>query len=191
MWLYVSRGLFVQKAKAGEVGSSTMPHKVNPIHFENAEGNLQLSNAQLAFLGDKLQKSRMQRDLSDSTVSRNVGAALAHHVLAYEEVQVGLSRVALSEEACRKALEATPELLAEPIQTILRLHVDDDPYKRLLELTRGRAIGPAEMRAFVDGLDVEHGVKEQLRALEVTSYLGDAGKIARKVLAMAEEAFGS
>ncbi|MBK8217745.1 MAG: adenylosuccinate lyase [Myxococcales bacterium] len=191
MWLYVSRGLFVQKAKAGEVGSSTMPHKVNPIHFENAEGNLQLSNAQLAFLADKLQKSRMQRDLSDSTVSRNVGAALAHHVLAYEEVQVGLSRVALSEEACRKALEATPELLAEPIQTILRLHVDDDPYKRLLELTRGRAIGPAEMKAFVDGLDVEHGVKEQLRALEVTSYLGDAGKIARKVLAMAEEAFGS
>jgi len=191
MWLYVSRGLFVQKAKAGEVGSSTMPHKVNPINFENAEGNLQLSNAALAFLADKLCRSRMQRDLSDSTVSRNVGVALSHHVLAFEEVMFGLGRVSLSVETCDRTLRGQPELLAEPIQTILRLHVDDDPYKRLLELTRGRALGAGEIEAFVEGLDVTDDVKTTLRALDVTRYIGDAAMIAEDILARAEETFGS
>lgn len=191
VWLYVSRGLFVQKAKAGEVGSSTMPHKVNPINFENAEGNLLLSNALLGFMSDKLCRSRMQRDLSDSTVSRNVGVALSHHVLALEEVLVGLDRVALAEETCRRTLVAQPELLAEPIQTILRMHVDDDPYTRLLQLTRGRALGMDEIAAFVETLDVPEAVKAKLRALEVTTYVGDAPRIARDVLARAEEAFGA
>ncbi len=191
MWLYVSRGLFVQKAKAGEVGSSTMPHKVNPINFENAEGNLQLSNAALGFLADKLCRSRMQRDLSDSTVSRNVGTALGHHVLAFEEVLFGLGRVSLSHETCDRTLRGQPELLAEPIQTILRLHVDDDPYKRLLELTRGRALGKGEIEAFVDALDVSDEVKTKLRALDVTTYVGDAALIAGDILLRAEEAFGS
>ena len=191
VWLYVSRGLFAQKAKAGEVGSSTMPHKVNPINFENAEGNLQISNAALAFLSDKLCRSRMQRDLSDSTVSRNVGVALSHHVLALEEVLVGLDRVAVAEDTCRKVLVAQPELLAEPIQTILRLHVNDDPYTRLLELTRGRALGHDEIAAFVEALEVPEEVKAKLRALEVTAYVGDAERIAHDVLARAEEAFGA
>jgi len=191
VWLYISRGLFVQKAKAGEVGSSTMPHKVNPINFENAEGNLSLSNALLAFMSDKLCRSRMQRDLSDSTVSRNVGVALSHHVLALEEVLVGLGRVALAEETCRKTLLGQPELLAEPIQTILRMHVDDDPYTRLLALTRGRAMTHEDIAAFVEALDVPEDVKTKLRALEVTTYVGDAARIAQDILSRAEEAFGS
>lgn len=191
MWLYISRGFVVQKAKAGEVGSSTMPHKVNPIHFENAEGNLQLSSSALVFLSEKLCRSRMQRDLSDSTVSRNVGVALGHHVLAFEEVMAGWERIALDREACARALDATPELLAEPIQTILRLHVDDDPYTRLLELTRGRALGKEDVRAFVDGLDVAESVKQRLRELDVRTYLGDAERIALDIAARAEEAFGS
>ncbi len=190
VWLYVSRGWFAQKTRAGEVGSSTMPHKVNPIHFENAEGNLLLSNSLLAFLSDKLCRSRMQRDLSDSTVIRNVGVALAHQVLALEEVTAGLDRVALDAGACLAALDATPELLAEPIQTILRLHTDDDPYTQLLKLTRGHALTRAELATFIEGLAVDAPVKAALRALEVRAYVGDAEAIALEIATLADEAFG-
>ncbi|HQY63728.1 MAG TPA: adenylosuccinate lyase [Polyangiaceae bacterium] len=189
-WQYVSRGWLAQRAQPGEVGSSTMPHKVNPIHFENAEGNLLLSNSALAFLADKLCRSRMQRDLSDSTVLRNVGVALAHHVLALEEVLVGLGRVAVDPAACLAAIAAVPELLAEPIQTILRLHTDGDPYQTLKDLTRGRALTRAALEAFVATLDVGAHVKEQLLGLEVTAYLGDAEATARAIADLADEALG-
>lgn len=189
-WQYVSRGWFAQKAQQGEVGSSTMPHKVNPIHFENAEGNLLLSNSALGFLSDKLCRSRMQRDLSDSTVLRNVGVALAHHVLAVEEALVGLGRVAVDPAACLEAIAAVPELLAEPIQTILRLHSDGDPYHALKELTRGRSFSRDALEAFVATLEVPAEVKRQLLALEVTTYLGDAEATARAIADLADEALG-
>ncbi len=187
-WLYVSFGFFVQRARAGEVGSSTMPHKVNPINFETAEGNLQLSSALLAFLSDKLPRSRMQRDLSDSTVARNVGVAMAHHTLALEEILVGLGRVRVDRDACLRELEETPELLAEPIQTILRPVLDEDPYALLLERTRGRQASRDDLVALVEGLTVPEEIKARVRALTVPGYTGDATLIADEISRLAEEA---
>jgi adenylosuccinate lyase len=186
VWMYISRKWFTQRAQKGEVGSSTMPHKINPIHFENAEGNLQIANAQLAFLSDKLCRSRMQRDLSDSTVARTIGVAFAHQVLAIHEVTAGWDRIGLNDAACLAELDSSLELLAEPIQTILRLHTSEDSYAQLLELTRGHALTAEGLAQFVDKLNVDESVKEQLRALRARSYVGDAAATALRIAARAE-----
>lgn len=181
-WAYISRDLYREQTTAGEVGSSTMPHKVNPINFENSEGNLLLSNSLLTMLSDKLCRSRMQRDLSDSTVERNIGVALAHAHLALTETLRGLKKVRLNERACRAELERSPELLAEPIQTILRPVLQDDPYTLLKNLTRGKAITAEDIARFLDELDVDTAVKDRLRGLTVSAYTGAAVKICERVL---------
>jgi len=186
-WLYISYGYLREPPRAGEVGSSTMPHKVNPIRFENSEGNLGLSNALLVELSNKLCRSRMQRDLSDSTVVRNVGVALAHAWLAMIETLAGLERVALDEARCLAELEASPELLAEPIQTLLRVAGHPDPYEALKRLTRGKAITRAELERFVDELEVDASTKARLRALKVAEYYGAAPAICDEVIRLARE----
>lgn len=187
LWAYISRDLLHEQTQAGEVGSSTMPHKVNPINFENSEGNLLLSNALLTMLSEKLCRSRMQRDLSDSTVERNIGAALAHAYLAQTETLRGLQKVQLDEAACRRELEASPELLAEPIQTILRTAGFDDPYTLLKQATRGKTITYAALRELIAGLEVDDAIRQPLQNLQVTSYIGDAVRICERVLADAEQ----
>lgn len=181
-WAYISRDLYREQTKTGEVGSSTMPHKVNPINFENSEGNLMLSNSLLTVLTDKLCRSRMQRDLSDSTVERNIGVALAHAHLALTETLRGLKKVRLNEATCRAELEHSPELLAEPIQTILRPVMHEDPYTLLKQLTRGKAITQEEIDRFIDELAIDKNVKARLQELCVTAYVGDAVKICKRVL---------
>jgi adenylosuccinate lyase len=190
-WLYISHGYLVQRTRAGEVGSSTMPHKVNPIHFENSEGNLQLSSSTLVFLSEKLCRSRMQRDLSDSTVARNLGVALGHHHLAVLETLRGLDLVDLDAARCLAELRAAPELLAEPIQTILRLVSTDDPYTTLKALTRGRAVTAEDLAAFIDGLSVPDQIKNQLRSLRPEAYVGDAAGVCDEILARHAAAVGA
>ena len=177
LWAYISRGWFRLKPQQGEVSSSTMPHKVSPINFENSEGNLILSNALLSTLADELTQSRMQRDLSDSTMTRNVGVALAHAHLAVMETLRGLEKLALDETAILRDLEDTPEVLAEAYQTILRTTNVEDPYELLKEQTRGRKVSLEDLHRFVDGLDVSASVKVRLKALRVRDYVGDATKI--------------
>ncbi len=189
-WAYISRDLYQEQTTAGEVGSSTMPHKVNPINFENSEGNLMLSNSLLTMLSDKLCRSRMQRDLSDSTVERNMGVALAHAHLAVTETLRGLKKVRLNETRCRAELEQSPELLAEPIQTILRPVIQEDPYTLLKQLTRGKAITQEEIDRFIDELDIDKNVKVRLKGLQVTAYIGDAVKICERVLTEAQQVLG-
>lgn len=181
MWRYISAGLVAQKAVAGEVGSSTMPQKVNPIHFENAEGNLGLANALLGFFSAKLPVSRLQRDLSDSTVERNFGVALGHGLAAYRSVLTGLSRSAVDEAAARAELELHPEVLAEGIQTILRREGETGPYELLSKFTRGRAVTAAGLREFIDGLKLKPAVKEELRRLSPLNYTGLSVKLAGTV----------
>jgi adenylosuccinate lyase len=178
MWRYISAELVVQRAVAGEIGSSTMPQKVNPIHFENAEGNLGLANAMLAFFSSKLPVSRLQRDLSDSTVERNFGAAFGHALVAYRAVLDGLSRVSVSEAAARAELERHPEVIAEGIQTVLRREKAAEPYEQLCRLTRGRSVTLQDLRDFVDGLALGPAVKAELKALSPLSYTGLASKLA-------------
>jgi adenylosuccinate lyase len=178
-WRYISDGYLVQAAQQHEVGSSTMPHKVNPIDFENGEGNLGLANALLEFFSRKLPVSRLQRDLSDSTVLRNLGVAYGHSLLAYQRIQRGLSRVAVDHEQTLAALQAHPEVLAEPIQTILRRAGYAEPYELLKGLTRGRHLSLDDLRAFVETLAVEEDIKAELRALAPERYLGLAAKLAR------------
>ena len=191
VWLYLSLGLFREEAAAGEVGSSTMPHKVNPIRFENSEGNLSLSNALLVELSNKLCRSRMQRDLSDSTVERNVGVALAHAYLATAETLAGLDRLAVDEARCRAELEASLELLAEPMQTVLRAAgFAGDPYELLKGATRGKPVTRASLEALVDSLDVDASVKTRLRALRVSEYLGASQRICEEVVAEARRELG-
>jgi len=189
-WSYISYDLFHEEVKAGEVGSSTMPHKVNPINFENSEGNLMLSNSLLTLLSDKLCRSRMQRDLSDSTVERNIGVALAYAYLALTETMKGLQKVRINEAKCRQDLENSPELLAEPIQTILKTAGVEDPYTLLKRVTRGKAITRDELFQFIDELEVDKNIKHKLKALQVTSYLGDAVRICERVLDAAKKEFG-
>jgi adenylosuccinate lyase len=184
-WLYLCLALLRAPARAGEVGSSTMPHKVNPIRFENSEGNLSLSNALLGELSNKLCCSRMQRDLSDSTVERNIGVALAHAHLAAEETLEGLLRVDLDADECRRQLEASPELLAEPIQTVLRAAGVEDAYDLLKELTRGKTVDAEALRVFVDRLAVGEDVKARLRSLDVTGYVGAATQVCELSIAEA------
>ncbi|MFB6302506.1 MAG: adenylosuccinate lyase [Haloferacaceae archaeon] len=182
VWEYVSRRYLGQHAAEGETGSSTMPHKVNPIDFENAEGNLSRANADLTFLGDYVTTSRLQRDLSDSTVKRNVGAAFAHCLLGYRKTDAGLETVVPNEQVMREDLEANPAVLAEAIQTALRRAGDSDAYERLKDLTRGREdLTVEEFHAFVADLDDEGdlppGVAERLRALSPADYTGLASAL--------------
>lgn len=177
MWQYISRGDIVQKAMASEVGSSTMPHKVNPIRFENSEGNIAIANALLPALASKLTQSRMQRDLSGSTVQRNVGVALAHSYLAIQQTLQGLSRIDLDRDAAQRSVQAHPEVLAEAIQTILRAEGVNNPYDLLKTLTRGEALSLEDLHTWIDDLDVKDALKVRLRDLTPTAYVGLAEAI--------------
>lgn len=181
IWSYISIGYFKQRLKAGEVGSSTMPHKVNPIDFENAEGNLGIATALLAHLAQKLPVSRWQRDLTDSTVLRNVGVALGYSLLALDSALRGLGKLEVNAERLAEDLDANWEVLAEPIQTVMRRHGIEKPYEKLKELTRGRSIGPTELAAFIDGLELPDEAKQQLRAMTPATYIGRAAELARSV----------
>lgn len=178
MWHYISAGLVKQQTVKGEVGSSTMPQKVNPIDFENAEGNLQLSGALLDFLANKLPMSRLQRDLSDSTVLRNIPVALGHALVAYESLLKGLSKVAFDKDVAYEELLQHPEVLAEAIQTILRAYGCENAYELLRDFTRGRRLTVSALTDFIDGLNVPAPVKMQLHMLEAEKYLGLAPKLA-------------
>ncbi len=180
MWRYISSGLVVQKAVAGEIGSSTMPQKVNPIHFENAEGNLGLANAMLAFFSAKLPVSRLQRDLSDSTVERNFGAAFGHSLAAYRSMLTGLSRISVNAAAAAAELERHPEVVAEGIQTILRRERATGAYELLSKFTRGRVITSAQLAEFIDGLGLKPAVKAELKKLSPLTYTGLAAKLAKE-----------
>ncbi|MEJ2514385.1 MAG: adenylosuccinate lyase [Gammaproteobacteria bacterium] len=179
VWGYVSLGYFRQKVVAGEVGSSTMPHKVNPIDFENAEGNLGVANALLAHFAAKLPVSRWQRDLTDSTVLRNLGVALAHSSIAYAAVLKGLDRLAPDPETMARDLDANWEVLGEAIQTVMRRYGLPNPYEKLKELTRGRRVGPEEMAAFIEELPLPDDARKRLLALTPAGYTGLAEKLAR------------
>jgi adenylosuccinate lyase len=181
IWGYVSLGYFRQRTVAGEIGSSTMPHKVNPIDFENAEGNLGLANALLTFMSQKLPISRFQRDLTDSTVLRNMGVALGHAVLAYDSLTRGLDKLEVNRAALDADLDAAWEVLAEPIQTVMRRHRLPDAYEQLKALTRGRAITREAIRGFVESLDIPADDKARLLALTPATYTGLAARLARDV----------
>ncbi|MFO7841957.1 MAG: adenylosuccinate lyase [Fidelibacterota bacterium] len=182
MWSYLMLGYITQIPAGGEVGSSTMPHKVNPINFENSEGNIGISNALLKHIGEKLMLSRLQRDLSDSTVERNFGVALGHAYLAAEESMRGLEKITVNSGYCEKELNAYPELLAEPIQTILRRENFEKPYEMLKNLTRTRKLSIAELNKFINALKVSDEVRKELAELRAYKYTGLAEKICEEVL---------
>jgi adenylosuccinate lyase len=181
LWGYVSLGYFRQKAKKGEVGSSTMPHKVNPIDFENSEGNLGVANALLRHFSEKLPVSRWQRDLSDSTVLRNVGVALGHSLLAYESCLKGLGKLEADPKKMREDLDASWEVLAEAVQTVMRRHGIRDAYERLKEATRGKAIDRQALHALIRGLEIPEKEKKRLLELTPATYTGKAAELARKI----------
>ena len=181
VWSYVSLGYFKQRWKEGEIGSSTMPHKVNPIDFENAEGNFGLANALLAHLSQKLPISRWQRDLTDSTVLRNMGVALGYAVLGYDSLSRGLDKLEINREALAADLDAAWEVLAEPIQTVMRRYGLPNPYERLKELTRGKAITREAIAAFIDTLELPDAERVRLKALTPGSYIGAAAALARRI----------
>jgi adenylosuccinate lyase len=176
-WLYVSDRYLGQEAVEGETGSSTMPHKVNPIDFENSEGNLSKANSDLVFLGDYVTTSRLQRDLSDSTVKRNVGAAFAHCLIGYEKLRNGLEKVAPNEQVMREELAATPEVIGEAVQTILRREGHTDAYERVKALTRGREVTVEDFHDLFADLDVPAGVRSELQALTPEGYTGVASDL--------------
>jgi adenylosuccinate lyase len=180
VWGYISQGYFSQKTIAGEVGSSTMPHKVNPIDFENSEGNLGVANALFAHLAEKLPISRWQRDLSDSTVLRNLGVGIAHTIIALQASLKGLSKLQLNPAAIEADLNDNWEVLAEPIQTVMRRYGVEKPYEKLKELTRGRRIGAEDMQNFVNGLDIPEQAKQRLLALTPRGYTGYAETLAKR-----------
>jgi len=177
-WLYVSRGYLRESAVDGETGSSTMPHKVNPIDFENSEGNLAVASAQLDLLADRLPTSRLQRDLTDSTVKRTIGVALGHAYLGYRKAHGGLAGVTPDPEAMRAAIRATPEVLTEAVQTVLRREGHADAYERVKAFSRGRRLDLDELRAAIRELDVDPGVREELLALTPEGYTGLAAAMA-------------
>jgi adenylosuccinate lyase len=181
VWGYISLGYFKQRTKAGEIGSSTMPHKVNPIDFENAEGNLGLANAVLTHLSQKLPISRWQRDLTDSTVLRNMGVALGYAVLAYDSLARGLGKLEVNPQALGDDLEASWEVLAEPIQTVMRRYALPNPYERLKELTRGKAITRESIRAFIQTLELPEAEKQRLLAMTPGNYVGTAESLAKRI----------
>ncbi|MBU4518245.1 MAG: adenylosuccinate lyase [Gammaproteobacteria bacterium] len=181
IWGYVSVGYFKQRLKAGEIGSSTMPHKVNPIDFENAEGNLGLANALLKHLSEKLPISRWQRDLTDSTVLRNMGVALGYAVLAYHSMGVGLGKLELNEETLAADLDASWEVLAEPIQTVMRRFGVAGAYEKLKEVTRGKTVTAEALHALIRSLDIPQAEKDRLLAMTPGSYVGKATELAQRV----------
>ena len=182
VWGYISLGYFKQKVKAGEVGSSTMPHKVNPIDFENSEGNLGMANAVLVFLSEKLPVSRWQRDLTDSTVLRNMGVGIGYAVLGLAAHLRGLNKLEANPAALAADLNATWELLAEPIQTVMRRYGVANPYEKLKDLTRGKGgITPEVLASFIRDLDIPDGAKQQLLDLTPASYVGKAENLAKRI----------
>jgi adenylosuccinate lyase len=181
IWGYVSLGYFKQRLKAGEIGSSTMPHKVNPIDFENAEGNLGLANAVLKHLSEKLPISRWQRDLTDSTVLRNMGVALGYTVLAYASLMTGLKKLELNEEALAQDLDAAWEVLAEPIQTVMRRYGVQGAYEKLKEVTRGKTVSAEDLHGLIRQLDIPQAEKERLLDMTPASYIGKAVELAKRV----------
>jgi adenylosuccinate lyase len=181
VWGYISLGYFKQKTVAGEIGSSTMPHKVNPIDFENSEGNLGIANAVLHHLASKLPISRWQRDLTDSTVLRNLGVGLAHGLIAYEASLKGISKLEINEARLAEDLDNAWEVLAEPIQTVMRRYRIEKPYEKLKELTRGKTITRETLMAFIDTLEIPEQEKVRLRALSPASYIGNAAQQAKKI----------
>lgn len=184
MWSYISLGYFKQRLIAGEVGSSTMPHKVNPIDFENAEGNLGLANAMLGHFADKLPVSRLQRDLTDSTVLRNVGVAIGHSVLSYRSLIAGLAKLDLDRSRVAHDLDRAWEVLAEAIQTVMRAHGIPDAYDRLKAFTRGQAMDESAMQDFINSLDLPGEAKRRLVALVPGTYLGLAPRLAHRIPAV-------
>ena len=181
IWMYISIGYFKQVVNESEVGSSTMPHKVNPIDFENAEGNIGLANAILDHLASKLTISRMQRDLSDSTAQRNIGTAFAQSEIAIQSLLKGLSKIEISKESLKQDLMDNWEILAEPIQTILRRENIPNAYENLKDLTRGQKLNEEKLHQFIDSLDVTESVKDEMKALTPDSYTGIAESLAKKI----------
>lgn len=183
LWSYISIGYFKQKLVEGEVGSSTMPHKVNPIDFENAEGNLGVANAILGHLAEKLPVSRWQRDLSDSTTLRNVGLGVGHGVLAIRSAMRGLDKLAVDPDRLAADLDQNQAVLAEAIQTVMRRHGIEEPYEKLKSLTRGQEINAETLRVFVDGLELPDDVKAELGGLTPDRYIGLAAELAKRFAA--------
>ena len=181
IWMYISLGYFKQKLKAGEIGSSTMPHKVNPIDFENAEGNLGLANSVLRHLADKLPVSRMQRDLTDSTVLRNMGVAFGYAVLAYDSCLRGLGKLEAEPARLAADLDACWEVLAEPIQTVMRRYAVPNPYEQLKELTRGKGITREALQEFIGTLAIPEAEKARLLQMTPASYIGKAAELAKRI----------
>jgi adenylosuccinate lyase len=180
-WAYISLGYFKQRTKAGEIGSSTMPHKVNPIDFENSEGNLGVANALLRHLAEKLPLSRWQRDLTDSTVLRNLGPAFGHSVLAYDSAMRGIGKLEVNIAAIAADLDACWEVLAEPVQTVMRRYGIENPYEQLKELTRGKGINQADLQVFIRGLTIPDDAKARLLEMTPSSYLGKAVELAQRL----------
>jgi adenylosuccinate lyase len=183
IWGYISLGYFKQKTVSGEIGSSTMPHKVNPIDFENSEGNLGIANALFAHLAEKLPISRWQRALSDSTALRNVGVAMAHHLIAMQSTLKGINKLEINGRPMVTDLDANWEVLAEPIQTVMRRYGIEKPYERLKELTRGRRIGQQEMQKFIEALDIPEQAKQSLLSLTPDNYTGYAVQLTERLYA--------
>jgi adenylosuccinate lyase len=181
VWGYISLGYFRQKTIAGEIGSSTMPHKVNPIDFENAEGNLGIANALLGHLAQKLPISRWQRDLTDSTVLRNLGVGFAHTSIALQSTLRGISKLEANPERLAEDLDANLEVLAEPVQTVMRRYGIEKPYEKLKELTRGHRITQADLERFIDSLEIPNDAKTRLKILTPATYVGNAGAQAKAI----------
>jgi adenylosuccinate lyase len=180
-WGYISIGYFRQKTVAGEVGSSTMPHKVNPIDFENAEGNLGIANAVLTHLAQKLPISRWQRDLTDSTVLRNLGTGVGHVLIALDSLKRGIGKLEVNADVISADLENNWEVLAEPIQTVMRRYGVEQPYEKLKALTRGQKIDARVVREFVEALEIPATAKQELIKLTPASYIGNAVKQAQSI----------
>lgn len=181
IWTYISMGFFKQKVIKGEVGSSTMPHKVNPIDFENSEGNIGIANALFSHLSGKLTISRMQRDLTDSTVLRNLGVGLAHCLIAYSSTMRGLNKLEVNEAKLAEILDANWEVLAEPIQTVMRRYAIENPYEKLKDLTRGSKISSETLITFIDTLDMPEDAKAALSTLTPANYIGLAVQLAKEI----------
>jgi len=181
IWGYISIGYFKQRTKAGEIGSSTMPHKVNPIDFENSEGNLGMANAVLKHMAEKLPLSRWQRDLTDSTVLRNIGVGFGYTVLAYDSCLRGLNKLEVNPARLHEDLDATWEVLAEPVQTVMRRYGIENPYEQLKELTRGKGISKDALREFILKLAIPQDAKDHLLAMTPANYIGIAAQLAKKI----------
>ena len=183
IWAYISVGYFKQKKIDGETGSSTMPHKVNPIDFENSEGNLGIANAILGHLGEKLPVSRWQRDLTDSTVLRNLGSGIAYSLIAYQATLKGISKLELNREALATELDNRWEVLAEPIQTIMRQYDIEEPYEKLKALTRGQSLEKSKIDEMINTLQMPEAAKDRIRNLTPANYIGIAQKLVDRLLA--------